>query len=329
MAWTGPQFAKKNHALDPAQSSHAARIANAVLKRSGDEGLSIAMGNKYYQHRDDGGAVTGFGGVTPTTAAMNPMAQQSAGYYNQMSTEQLQEAAIRMKGSPQGATVQRILQQKRILGDQPSSPGVAQAVENGPKPMNTAQQAPAATGGFARGGDLHGPPKQYAIGGALDPDGGAYMTERGISQNGFLHTAGPGRTDNLGIKPTSDSYVLPADVVSGLGEGNSLAGAKALDAALHTGPHGIPLPPGGGHHMGPPPPPHQYNPNQGFAGGGAQKPNVPIEAAGGEYVVSPEQCAALGGGNVDRGHKVLDAFVLHIRKRTVKDLKNLKGPVKS
>ncbi len=72
---------------------------------------------------------------------------------------------------------------------------------------------------------------------------------------------------------------------------------------------------------------------QAYALGGSPqadgKQRVPIIAAGGEYVISPEQVRALGGGDLKRGHAVLDAFVLHIRKRTIKEMSKLRGPVKS
>jgi hypothetical protein len=40
--WTGKGFKKHNKKLSPGQATHAARIANAVLKRSGNEGEAIA-----------------------------------------------------------------------------------------------------------------------------------------------------------------------------------------------------------------------------------------------------------------------------------------------
>jgi hypothetical protein len=182
--------------------------------------------------------------------------------------------------------------------------------------------------------DGAGPPQEYALGGFLRPGGGADFPERGIAASGLLHTAGPGRTDNLNIQPHADSYVLPTDVVSGLGQGSTLAGAKALDMALHTGPYGTHLPSAPHHSLMP----HGFHKGigrthgAGFAEGGAMQEGeakrVPIVAAGGEYIVSPEQVRAIGDGDIQRGHDVLDKFVLHCRARTIKDLKGLKGPVK-
>lgn len=243
----------------------------------------------------------------PTQSNQSPMMQQTMGNFDAMSPEQLQETALKLRGSPQGQLAQQMLARKRTMSANPGQ----------------------ATGG----------PTQYALGGTLQPQGGMHFAERGIpAPSGLLHTAGPGRTDNLRIHPHADSYVIPADVVSGMGEGNTLAGAKALDLTLHSGPGGIPMPKAAGRKMSAPKPPSigsgfGANPSIskgfGLASGGEAPHKVPIEAAGGEYVISPEKCIEIGGGDLKKGHARLDAFVLHIRKQTIKDMSNLKGPVKS
>jgi hypothetical protein len=53
---------------------------------------------------------------------------------------------------------------------------------------------------------------------------------------------------------------------------------------------------------------------------------VPIVAAGGEYVIGPEQVRAVGNGDADLGTKVLDQFVLRSRKKNIKELQKLPGP---
>jgi hypothetical protein len=55
---------------------------------------------------------------------------------------------------------------------------------------------------------------------------------------------------------------------------------------------------------------------------------VPIVAAGGEYVIHPDDVVRIGGGNMDAGHKVLDSFVKKMRAKTVATLKSLPGPKK-
>jgi hypothetical protein len=251
--------------------------------------------------------MSGFSGApVQTTSTQNPLYQGQASQYQNMSQEQLQELALRAKGSPQGAIVQRVLQQKRMS----------------PAPVAAAAPTDPAAG----------LPQPYALGGMLEAKGGVRMPERGLSMGatapsagGFLHTAGPGRTDNLNIHPHADSYVLPADAVSSLGQGNSLAGAKALDLALKSAPYGASMPTAThtGHRMGPP--------HLGFgrANGGPTPKTVPVVVAGGEYLLTPEQVKAIGHGDIKRGHDILDAFVLHIRRESIKTLKKLKPPVKS
>lgn len=112
---------------------------------------------------------------------------------------------------------------------------------------------------------------------------------------GLFDTSGPGRTDNINTHVPEGGYVVPADIVSALGEGNTKAGKAALDHILPK----VPMKKGGA---------------------------VPVVVAGGEYLVSPEQCAALGDGNIKHGHEIMDEFVRHIREKTIKKLKSLPGP---
>jgi len=106
--------------------------------------------------------------------------------------------------------------------------------------------------------------------------------------------------------------------VSGLGEGSTMNGAAVLDKALAAYKPKLtaslkPIPT--------PATPKTYR------HGGAQN-GVDIIAAGGEYVISPQQCAAIGGGDIEKGHKILDEFVKQVRAKTVKTLRKLPGPVR-
>lgn len=62
--------------------------------------------------------------------------------------------------------------------------------------------------------------------------------------------------------------------------------------------------------------------------GGGEASGVPIVAAGGEYVLHPDQVREAGGGDLDTGHTVLDEFVKRMRAELVKTLKNLPAPKK-
>src|ERR1700744_3631855 len=49
---------------------------------------------------------------------------------------------------------------------------------------------------------------------------------------GLIDSATPGRTDQLRISVQPESHIIPADVVSGLGQGNTAAGAQMLNQLL-------------------------------------------------------------------------------------------------
>jgi hypothetical protein len=55
---------------------------------------------------------------------------------------------------------------------------------------------------------------------------------------------------------------------------------------------------------------------------------VPIVAAGGEYVLSPDEVIWAGGGDLDVGHRALDHWVKATRAELIKTLQKLPGPKK-
>lgn len=128
--------------------------------------------------------------------------------------------------------------------------------------------------------------RRYAGGGRVVP-------------HGLMAGDTPGRSDKLPVQVPNGAYVLPADFVSGLGEGNTMAGSKRFKE------------------MSPPPAP-------GFARGG----HVEIMISDGEEVVHPDVVAAWGGGDLDRGHKVLDQMVRQGRSETIRKLASLPPPAK-
>jgi hypothetical protein len=133
--------------------------------------------------------------------------------------------------------------------------------------------------------------------------------------HGPLKVAVPGRTDRLNISVASGSYVLPADCVSSLGENNTEAGFEVVkkmieearskggrvDMAKKYGLHG-----------------HYHEPRN----------LVPCVVAGGEFILTPEEVELFGDGDLDAGHKVLDAFVKKQRQKHIKTLKELPAPAK-
>ncbi len=138
-----------------------------------------------------------------------------------------------------------------------------------------------------------------ASGGSIALDDG--FADHSKHSSGFLNSSTAGRTDRLPVAVHNDSYVIPADVVSGLGQGNSLAGARILDEMLGQSPE-----------------------PQKSTGKG----KVPIIVAGGEYVVHPDIIMRLGKGDMKAGHRILDNLVANVRAHTIKKLKKLPSPKK-
>jgi hypothetical protein len=144
-------------------------------------------------------------------------------------------------------------------------------------------------------------------------------------RQGALHSPVPGRTDALPVTAQKGAYVVPADVVSGLGQGNTMAGTKTLESMFKTGPYGTTMP-----KMRRPSLPTGNRRNRGFADGGevmmGEEPGVDIIAAGGEFIVPPEAVAEIGGGDIAHGHDILDAFVKKVRGDTIATMQQLPGP---
>jgi hypothetical protein len=119
-------------------------------------------------------------------------------------------------------------------------------------------------------------------------------------------------------------------VVGHLGESNTAAGFANLKRMFSGVPRGGGSQPynheGGPRGQGAQPYNHEGGP-YGMAKGGASH-GVPIVAAGGEHVLSPDEVRWAGGGDLDTGHKVLDQFVLRIRKELIHTLKHLAPPKK-
>jgi hypothetical protein len=144
----------------------------------------------------------------------------------------------------------------------------------------------------------------------------------------------PGRTDKLPMNVKSGSYVIPADIVSGLGEGNSMAGHKILHQMFMSGPYGADIAkmPSSARM-----PKGMKMSLPGKAKGGLSgfpseadisAPHVPIIAAGGEFVIPPQVVREIGNGDVEAGHRKLDEFVVKHRDKLIKTLKKLPGPAR-
>jgi phage repressor protein C with HTH and peptisase S24 domain len=143
-----------------------------------------------------------------------------------------------------------------------------------------------------------GHPQQQAIAAALSQSRRA-RAEGGVSEKihvGPIHSTVAGRTDHLPINVPSGSYVIPADIISAFGEGNTSAGFLIANRVF-------------GRQVNMP----NYEP-------------VEIVAAGGEYVISPDNVAQIGNGDMDEGHKNLDEFIVKYRQKTIQTLQKLPPP---
>ena len=155
---------------------------------------------------------------------------------------------------------------------------------------------------------------------------------RNMLHTGPIPSAVAGRTDQHAISVPSGAYVLPADVVSSLGQGNTHAGFSVLGKMFPSS-----VPKMGRATIPAPHPMRLAAPRVGMGKlsdvGGARGRNVgaetPILAAGGEFVIHPNDVMARGGGDLKRGHEILDRFVLESRKKHIHTLKGLPGPAKS
>jgi hypothetical protein len=150
--------------------------------------------------------------------------------------------------------------------------------------------------------------KKRASGGRLLPPLSGAPGE-GASEHvyaGPLHSHVPGRTDKINLNVKPGSYVVPADVVSILGEGNTLAGTAVLKLMFGT-------------------------PSKGHATGGTVDPRtqgaIPVVVAGGESIISPDEIKHVFG-DLKHGHKSLDEFVGETRRREIKRLRTAPPPKK-
>lgn len=143
---------------------------------------------------------------------------------------------------------------------------------------------------------------------------------------GPIHSPVAGRTDHLPMHVPSGSYVVPADVVSAHGEGNTMAAFKVMRRMFGGLPYGAGKSGPYGQGSGPYGEPIQNRAEGGKADDHDEDDGVPIVAAGGEYVLSPDEVRKVGEGDLNLGHRVMDEWVVRSRKDLIKTLRKLPGP---
>lgn len=165
--------------------------------------------------------------------------------------------------------------------------------------------------------------RPFAFGGGVAPIAKTF--------HGPIVSAVPGRTDKHETHVPSGSFVIPADIVSGHGEGNTLAGMNHLQKLFKMGAHAGSNPskiPGIGsssiHKLA-----KGGSPSDKHVG----KP-VKVILAGGEIVVPPEnvhetmQRVCKKNMTLSQCHAAMDQWVIKQRKKLVKTLKALPPPAR-
>jgi len=165
----------------------------------------------------------------------------------------------------------------------------------------------------------------------VEPGQAYFGGSRGESEKvhvGPIHSPVAGRTDHLPVHVPSGSYVIPADIISAMGEGNTMSGFKVAEKIFKAAPEmmGSPGMPMGELSGMPGARALPEMPQKRAEGGRTYDDTVPVIVAGGEYVIPPEEVHRIGGGDMDKGHSELDRFVKAMRARLVQTLRKLPGP---
>jgi hypothetical protein len=282
---------------------------------------------------------------TPATGGGSNLAGNLAGLVNQ-------SVGVLDKAGGMGAAAKPGMMPKAVGGPTMGGPTAAPGVQGAQNPMaqvfKQGQNQETAFGNPA----VMGIPR--AGGGQLPLSGTPGQGAQDMFQ-GPLHSQVPGRTDRIKLNVKPGSYVVPADVTSMIGEGNTHAGTSIINMMFPAGnvtganqpPKGKPGIEGKGSMKG-----ASAAMMTSKKGAGAKKPGlaeggdadddestegsdaqpnlqgqVPIIAAGGEVVLSPEQILNKFG-DLDLGHKSLDAWILHERQKEIQRLKTAPPPKK-
>ena len=202
-----------------------------------------------------------------------------------------------------------------------------------------AGKAKSVIGGNIREMQAAGHPHDQAVAAALSKAFGPRRDDGGMV-TGPLLGATDGRADDVKTSVPDGSHIVPADVVGALGEGNSVAGAaklsKMFPAALKQHAAGIKsmkrpapmkLPKAGMPHVPNMPKPKMPHLGAKHASGGAAK-SVPVQLSDGEFSIAPEHVRKVGEGDMERGHRAIDAWIMHVRHHDIERRKRLPPPVK-
>lgn len=124
----------------------------------------------------------------------------------------------------------------------------------------------------------------FAHGGLVE---GNRLARSGRTFTGLVHGSTPGQADDRSVTLARGSYVAPAQAVAAVGQGNTMAGAKALDAGAKA--------------------PTSADP-------------VRADVSDGEFVIDPARVLAIGGGDMKVGASRLDHLFALIRQHGIEGM---------
>lgn len=190
--------------------------------------------------------------------------------------------------------------------------------------LSNADRHPRANGGLAAAATPRLAPGGFT---PANSTWAAHQAERSLEHEqfhpkGLFGGDGAGRTDRLARAVPADSFVFPADTVSALGQGHTVAGAKILDGIFQSAPYGAPLA------------------KRRAAGGTAPADGLShVLVASGEYLAHPDDLARIGSrlraakksrarSDLAAGHEWARGFVSKVRDEQKKFLKSAPEPKK-
>lgn len=335
----------QNAAMWSARSGHSTLGIPASVGREFTDAQAPGSVKKLPVHKAGGGGLSGLQGLFGAGAGL-------PGFLGGQGGSSLG------KGSNLGGTLGSWMKDRGGAGiNMPFQPGQARpAPPSPPLPQPTAPVShyapPAPMPGMAGpAGPTNAQP--FAAGGGAQTPWFVRNEARSMVHTGPIRSPVAGRTDHIPLKVPGGSYVLPADHISHMGQNNTEAGmARAAHMFGGSGPFGSSLPKmthGRGAPSAPPVPRPSPSPSLGgfgqttrtkgpmiFAHGGANYQGgvtegddpVDIMAAGGEFVVPPNIVRAIGDGNINHGHQILDRWVVQEREKHKKTLAKLPPPAK-
>ena len=303
-------------------------LAKFGKKRANAQAIAIAMSNER-KGRAMGGAMM----TAPGTVMNNMMAQASNPMMPQGVPQNNGVAPNPPQANPAINASAGVSMPPAPMMGPPTQMNASAPLQQGiGVPMQLPSSQPSAFPMRKKGGKIEG----RAFGGAglvktptMNPTWQERSEAHSMTRGPILSNV-PGRTDAHFTHVPSGSFVIPADIVSGHGEGNTLAGANALQKMFKMGPYGSSMPKMGGG-RGLPHPPAIGKMMSGGGKGGTDKnvgTPVPVKLAGGEIVVPPENLMAVVHPNLKHAHNIMDAWVVLERKKLRKTLAKLPGPAR-